>query len=63
MGGMQGMQPQMNQQFNPMAMGGMQGMQMGGMSGMQMPMGMPNNQAAFGPMVPPNFQNEFNGRQ
>jgi|TARA_B110000285_G_C15000137_1_gene551006 hypothetical protein len=36
MQGMQmgGMQPQMNQQFNPMAMGGMQGMQMGGMQGM-----------------------------
>ena len=46
----------MNQQFNPMAMGGMQGMNMGpGMNGMQMPMGMPANQAAFGPMVPPNF--------
>jgi len=44
----------MNQQFNPMAMGGGMNMNMGGMGGMQMPMGMPGNQAAFGP-IPPNF--------
>jgi hypothetical protein len=37
-----------------MAMGGGMNMNMGGMGGMQMPMGMPGNQAAFGP-IPPNF--------
>jgi hypothetical protein len=41
-------------------------MPMGGqIPGMQMPspMGMNANQAAFGPMVPPNFSQDFTGRQ